>query len=142
MAKLKQYASKYSQVLRFAAVGVSGTVLDFGGLFILVAFGFPAIASNYVSTFVAMIYSFFMNKNYTFKNSGKGHSSQIIRFFAITVFGLWVIQPIILWGLTSALDSVPVYPWLILLFAKCWASAASMVWNYVMYSKFVFKKTQ
>jgi putative flippase GtrA len=138
--KIRKFINKYDTQFRFATVGVSSTIVDFGILFILVGFGQNEIFSNYISTFIAMAFSFILNKKYTFKDDGKNHTAQIFRFLIVTLIGLWVIQPIIIWGLVTSLQSVPVYAWLILLFAKCWATGASMVWNYFTYSRLVFNK--
>ena len=138
--RLKKYANKYDRQLRFVVVGASSTIIDFAILFSLVGFGMAELTSNFISTFIAMAFSFIVNKKYTFKDDGQNHTSQIILFLIITLFGLWVIQPLIIASLLAMLSFVPVYHWLILLFAKCWATAASMVWNYFMYSRFVFAK--
>lgn len=153
---MKNLAKKHVEKIRFGVVGIASTAIDFGVLFTLVVLGFPAIASNFVSTSVAMVFSFFTNKSYTFKvtSSTKRH---FVYFVIITVFGLWVIQPIIIQGWTLILgpwftDSCPVSligdllgPWfkpayLVLLISKCLATAASLVWNYLLYRKFVFIK--
>lgn len=147
---------KHAEKIRFVIVGAVNTLLDFGILFTLVALGLPAIASNFVSTSVAMVFSFFTNKSFTFKakNITKRH---MVYFVVITIIGLWVIQPIIIDGIDLILgpwftDSAPVVwlgdlmgPWfkssyLVLFIGKGLATAASLTWNYLLYRKFVFVK--
>ncbi len=151
---MKNPIKKYAEQIRFATVGLAATVIDWGILFTLVnVFGFPQIPSNYASTSVAMVFSFFTNKSYTFKAkniTGK----HIVYFIIITIIGLWVIQPIIISGVNSLLggwftDSSTVTwlgsllgPWfkanVVLIIGKGLATVASLTWNYLMYKKFVF----
>lgn len=155
MAKLLK---KHAEKLRFVVVGGANTVIDFGILFSLVALGLPTIASNFVSTSVAMVFSFLVNKSYTFKDTSKNTGKNITYFFVITVIGLWVIQPIIIEGVNLLLGpwftgSCPVKligellgswfkaSYLVLLIGKVLATAASLTWNYLLYRKFVFNKT-
>lgn len=153
---MKNLIKKHSEKFRFGIVGITSTAIDFVVLFTLVALGLPTLASNFVSTSVAMVFSFFANKSFTFKNdtAGKKH---FVYFALITLVGLWVIQPVIIVGVEWLSSPILTYncitetlvstfePWfksnyIVIFFAKCWATAASLVWNYLMYRKFVFKK--
>jgi putative flippase GtrA len=152
---LKPFVKKHAEKFRFGIVGIAATAIDFVILFSLVAMGLPAIAGNFVSTSVSMVFSFFTNKSFTFKvTTAKRH---FLYFVIITIIGVWVIQPIIIEGVSRALG-----PWftdshiiktfenfvgswfktkyVVLLFAKGSATAASLVWNYLMYRKYVFVK--
>jgi len=136
---LRNLIKKHAEKVRFGIVGIAATAIDWGILFTLVALGFPSIPSNYVSTTVAMVFSFFTNKSYTFKanNVTKKH---VIYFIIITIFGLWVIQPIIIGGVNILLESWLKASYLVLLIGKGLATIASLTWNYLMYRKFVFVK--
>ena len=76
---------------RFIIVGVVNTVIDFIILNVLSLIGVPKIAANTASTGVSMLFSFFMNKKWTFSSSSKNYLREIILFFVFTLFGLWVI---------------------------------------------------
>ena len=136
---MRNLIKKHAEKVRFGIVGIAATAIDWGILFTLVALGFPSIPSNYVSTTVAMVFSFFTNKSYTFKanNVTKKH---VIYFIIITIFGLWVIQPIIIGGVNILLESWLKASYLVLLIGKGLATIASLTWNYLMYRKFVFVK--
>jgi putative flippase GtrA len=54
--------------------------------------------------------------------------------------GLWVIQPIIIFSVSGTLESFIHSDNIVLLVAKLVASVASLVWNYLFYSRLVFKK--
>lgn len=135
MELIKKHAKKHAQKLKFAVVGVANTALDFALFLLLFNMGVNKIGANYVSTSVAFIFSFFVNKSFTFKNKGGNVKKQFAIFIAVTIVALWVIQPLIIWGITAVIGTNN----LTLIFAKLVATVASLVWNYVMYSRFVFK---
>lgn len=129
------------QKLRFLAVGGFNTLLDFGLLFILKALGLPVITANIISTTTAFCFSFFANKKYTFKTTDTNIKREIILFIVVTLFGLWVLQTIVIKLVTALLTPYGISPDAILFIAKLIATAMTLVWNYVMYSRVVFKTT-
>ncbi len=128
---------KHAKKLRFAIVGGTNTVIDFGILFILSGLGIDKILANYASTSIALVFSFFANKKYTFKSKASA-KRQIIPFLVVTLIGLWGIQPLIIWTYTASLGDGS----LSLFIAKLLATIASLIWNYLLYSRFVFKESQ
>lgn len=136
MERLKMHAEK----IRFAIVGGANTALDFLLLFIFVALGLNSIAANYLSTGIAFIFSFFVNKSFTFKSKGGNVKKQFALFLLVTIFGLWVIQPIVILGVTAAVASFDWNESVVLFIAKLIATVASLIWNYLFYSRLVFKK--
>ena len=120
--------SKNRQKIRFLLVGGTNTAIDFGLLFILNSFGLPRVSSNTISTGVAFIFSFFANRNFTFSANSGDIKKQMTLFIIVTLFGLWVIQPIIISLISN------------LLVGKIIATAVTLVWNYLFYSRLVFKK--
>ena len=136
MELLKKHETK----IRFLVVGGVNTVLDFALLFLLSGLGLNKILANTISTGVAFIFSFFANRKFTFKNVDKNVRKQFIIFTAVTLSGLWLLQPLIIWLSTDFLASYTENDQLILFIAKVIATIASMVWNYVLYSRLVFKR--
>ena len=120
--------SKNRQKIRFLLVGGTNTAIDFGLLFILNTLGLPRVPSNTISTGVAFIFSFFANRNFTFLANSGNIKKQMTLFIIVTLFGLWVIQPIIISLISN------------LLVGKIIATAVTLVWNYLFYSRLVFKK--
>lgn len=123
---------------RFVAVGVTSTAVDFVILFVLQHLGLPIIAANIISTSAAFCFSFYANKRFTFKTSGTNVKREMLLFVIVTLTGMWVLQNIVI-----AL-SMPVFSRLAshevaLLLAKLFATAFSMIWNYVLYRNIVFK---
>lgn len=127
------------QKLRFLAVGGFNTLLDFGLLFIFKAIGLPVITANIFSTTIAFCFSFIANKKYTFKSTDTNIKREIFLFILVTLFGLWVLQTIIIQTLLHPLIATGLSSELSLFVAKLIATAATMVWNYIGYSRLVFK---
>ena len=138
MELLKKHADK----LRFGLVGIANTALDFVILFGLVALGLDKIPANYISTSCSFISSFFVNKSFTFKSKGGNVLKQFLIFLAISIVALWVIQPLVILGISALLTGTGWASWIILFIAKIVATVASLIWNYIFYTRLVFKKAQ
>ena len=136
MELLKKHADK----VRFGIVGIANTALDFTILFLLVGLGLDKIPANYISTSVSFIFSFFVNKSFTFKSKGGNLAKQFALFIVISIVALWVIQPLVILGVSSLLANTGWASWIILFIAKVIATVASLIWNYIFYSRLVFKK--
>ena len=138
---MQEVVKKHTDKLRFTIVGSINTVIDFSILFTLTTlFNVPKELANFISTFVAFLFSFFANKKYTFKSTSKNLKKQFLLFTVVTLFGLWVIQTIIIAAITPAFTNLGVNKPAALLISKLIATAASLIWNYTLYSKVVFKK--
>lgn len=137
---MKEQLRKHADKLRFAIIGGLNTAIDFVVLFVLVALGLPTIASNILSTSTALVFSFFANKTFTFKDGNKSTKKQFGVFLVITLFGLWILQPIVIEGTRLIIDSWFSNSYIVLFIGKILATCVTLVWNYVMYKKFVFKK--
>ncbi len=131
-----------AQKLRFGLVGIANTLIDLGGLFTLTALGLPTLPSNVVSTTLAFFFSFFANKKYTFRSTGANLKREIFLFTIVTLFGLWVLQTVVLHLMTLALSKSGLPSNTVLFIAKLCAVAVSLVWNYTLYSRVVFKKKE
>ena len=138
---MQEIAKKHADKLRFTIVGSINTVIDFSILFALTTlFNVPKELANFISTFVAFLFSFFANKKYTFKSTSKNLKRQFLLFTVVTLFGLWVIQTIIITAITPVFTNLGVNKPAALLISKLIATVASLIWNYTLYSKVVFKK--
>ena len=138
---MQEIAKKHADKLRFTIVGSINTVIDFSILFTLTTlFNVPKELANFISTFVAFLFSFFANKKYTFKSTSKNLKKQFLLFTVVTLFGLWVIQTIIITAITPVFTNLDINKPAALLISKLIATAASLIWNYTLYSRVVFKK--
>ncbi len=134
---MKALLKKHESKLRFAFIGGINTALDFGILFLLTALGLDKLVANFFSTSVAFVFSFFANRTFTFKSTGSA-KKQFLPFLAVTLTGLWVLQPLVILAITQLLHSLDQA--LALFIAKLIATVVSLIWNYILYSRFVFKK--
>jgi putative flippase GtrA len=135
---IQDLAKKHAQKLRFGIVGAANTVLDFGILFLLVHLGLDKIVANYISTSIAFCSSFYFNRKFTFKAKGGNLKKEIALFLVVTMIGLWVIQPLVIAGVAALITPLHLQSSLALLSEKLVATVASLIWNYIMYAKFVF----
>lgn len=138
---------------KFGIIGILNTALDFSIFNILTGMlNFGIIQGNIISTTASMLFSFSANKKLVFKSGNNPLVKQAIIFFAVTAFGLYVLQL----GTITLLTQVWLAPvslglaiahflgiaghdqFLAKNGAKAVASVVSLVWNYIMYKKVVF----
>jgi len=143
-----------AQIGKFVSVGVINTLVDLGFFNLFRRFKrFTATTASYVSTTIAMIGSYFLNKSWTFQANGNV-AAEAIKFFSITILGIYIIHNGIVYLLTKkvlwpgklALKIVRWFPFLKKLsddfvtdnFAKVCAIAVTLVYNFIMYKFVVF----
>lgn len=134
---------KNSQEFWFAVVGGLNTILDFVILFSLTAFNVPIIIANIFSTGITFANSFSLNKKITFKSISKNKKElvrEIALFIIITLFGLWAIQNFIIFILSPIFENIFKNNKIALLISKLIATIFSLIWNFILYKKVVFKK--
>lgn len=132
--------NKKAEKGRFLLIGGINTLIDFGTLFILTSFGLPIFASNIASTSLAFSFSFFANKKFTFKSQNSDLKRQIPLFIIVTLFGLWVLQIIVIQLLSPPLVAAGLSLTAALFVAKICAIIVTLIWNYTLYSRVVFKE--
>jgi putative flippase GtrA len=137
---MANFQEKHGDKIRFALVGGVNTALDFILLFLFVNLGVNKIVANYFSTSISLLFSFFANKSFTFKDTSANAKKQFGLFLLITIAGLWVLQPVIIWAVSLLLEAYVQNESVVLFIAKLVATVASLIWNYFLYSKIVFKK--
>lgn len=135
---MRKIPQKHAEKLRFALVGGVNTALDFGILFLLVFFGLDKIVANFVSTSVAFVFSFFANKSFTFQSKTGNTRREFGLFIIITLFGLWILQPIVITSSLLLTDSMNVDQQIGLFIGKLLATVVTLIWNYILYSRVVF----
>ena len=133
---MRALIKKHESKLRFALIGGINTAIDFALLLLLSSVGVNKYIANFISTSVAFIFSFFANRTFTFKSSGSA-KREFIPFLLVTLSGLWVLQPAIIWASTPIFSSLDQNAALFM--SKLIATIASLIWNYVLYSRVVFR---
>jgi putative flippase GtrA len=138
---MRELVKKHAEKIRFGIVGIANTAIDFILLFALTALGIDKIVANYISTTTAFIFSFFINRSFTFKSTDGNVKKQFLLFVIVTLIGLWVIQPLVITAVSWMLSGSSLAEPILLFIAKVVATVASLIWNYLFYSRLVFKKT-
>ncbi|WP_026425270.1 GtrA family protein [Actinokineospora inagensis] len=123
--------------IRFGLVGIANTLIDLVGYTLLTLAGLPLLVANTLSTSAGMVCSFTLNRSFTFRATAGNTRTQAILFFLVTAFGLWVVQPVVIALVSGAFDGAnhivaTVGPKLV-------AVAFGLAWNYVLYSRVVFR---
>lgn len=136
----------YKKFLRFILVGGLNTVVDIGSLFVgHTIFGLPVVAANTISTSIALLVGYRVHSRFTFRAT---ESRGIVAYVGITLVGLWGLQNAVIYGFLAAvhqvapeLSAAQKSTWLLLV-AKVLAIGASTIWNYLLYSRVVFRPKQ
>lgn len=140
--------SNRRRLVSFASIGIANTLIDVTIFLSLRQLLVPILAANIVSTSVALSFSFLMNKRFTFGSSNAIKKS-LPAFILVTLVGLWVLQPIII-KLVLTMLYLPAVDMLLQtvifnadryyeLLAKLAATPATLIWNFLLYKRVVFK---
>lgn len=131
LTKLAQANSReLKRFIKFAIVGTSGAVVDFGVLNLLhLVFGVSKFWANACSFTLAVINNFTWNRLWTFPESRERDlRTQLVQFSVVNVVGLVINQVVFL-----SLDAYLFGPWLGRLgynLAKAVAIIVVLFWNY------------
>jgi putative flippase GtrA len=93
---LKSQLNDQKRFIRFAVVGVSGTIIDFSIFNLLtVLVGLPVIPSSVASFLIAVINNFIWNRQWTYPESKeKPLADQLLKFSIVSVLGLLIRTPL------------------------------------------------
>lgn len=124
-------------------VGTLNTIVDLSVFLLLRYLGLPIVVANLISTSAGLVLSYIGNRSFTFSSrqvrrihAGK----QALLFLAVTGFGLWVLQPLVILALTGALGTAgrALGP-LTAVIPKLGGIAVGLIWNYTLYDRLVFR---
>ena len=139
-----------SQLLRFCLVGAVNTGIDVSLFTALRLAHVPLVPANICSTSTALLCSLVLNYRFTFKNRSLTRL-RIAGYITVTLFGLWVLQPICIklsaglvhgvlgWALHSRIMQSGVIRTAL---PKILAVVVTMAWNYAWYSRVIFARTR
>ncbi len=138
-------------VVRFALVGLINTLVDVVLFVALRTVGhFPLIIANICSTSTALIISFILNYRFTFRSRSLTNRKKLL-YFGVTLFGLWILQPVVINLILHINNNIHFTSVLVgrlhssiainNLVAKLGATAVTLIWNYVWYSRIIFKSS-
>lgn len=135
------------QFIIFCLVGVLNTAVDLGLYTILRHEGLTLLAANTISATAALLVSYALNRRFTFRVVGQGRKTFIL-FLVVTLAGIWAVQPLVIYATETLLTNPSFAGWLsglvvmstatVNVVSKLAGTPATLLWNYVMYSRVVF----
>lgn len=132
MKPLKDILQQHEIFFRYAVVGVIGTAIDVGSLYVFVdLIHIPVLVATALSFLLAVVNNFVLNKHWTFQNKSSNVQKQFIKFLIVSVIGLLMTE------LLMALFVYGMGIWY--LAAKLFTSAAVMLWNFLANKYWTFK---
>lgn len=143
---LARWLPFFTQLGKFAAVGILNTSIDFGVLNLLsmafgIASGFIVGGINMPGFVLAIFNSYFLNKLWVFHGGNREHLLyDFPKFLAITLAGLGINSGIVIFGTTfvTPLFETSSSVWLNVI--KVFATLFSLIWNFLGFKFFVFMK--
>tara|TARA_Y100001970_G_scaffold293025_1_gene437266 strand:+ start:2322 stop:3476 length:1155 start_codon:yes stop_codon:yes gene_type:complete len=129
---VENYIKNLLPFIKYSIVGIIGTAVDIGSLYILVDyFAFGVIFASSISFILAVVNNFILNKIWTFENKSKNYRKLFIKFLIVSIIGL---------GLTLISMQILVFTFKIwYLFAKAITSIIVMLWNFLANKFWTFK---
>jgi len=148
----------YGRITRFLTVGVANAAISFGILnFSFYYLNQNKVVSSLIGTSCALVFSFFMNRNYVFSAKTERARKQILPFVLITISGSLILLNIVYvifvaylndhgaW-LTQTLNNLTGLKFeqnfIDINLSTVIGAAFAMVWNYNGYKIFVFKSKE
>jgi putative flippase GtrA len=136
--------------IRFLCVGSFNALVDLTTLNTLVFVGhLPVWLANTISVTIGITISYFLNHFIVFRHGNKPNPKLFLKFFVITGIGVIVLQTAVIYltrpmytDLLRSIHSISpsIRPKFSLNMAKITAILVGMFYNYLFYSKIVFKK--
>ena len=130
---------------KFAAVGALNTLIDLGVLNFLIILTDVSTGVYYsffkaVSFLAAVGNSYFWNKFWTFESKAGAQGKEFVSFVTVSFIGVLINTAIVYLGagLANLMPDVSAGGWINLV--KILATVVSLVWNFLGYKFFVFKK--
>ena len=118
--------------LRYSVVGVSGTIVDFGTLLLLVeVFGADPVYANIISVTLAIFNNFIWNRYWTFKERQASFHKQLGQFVIVSLVGLLI---------NTLLLPVFIHFGVWYVFAKVVIIGIVLIWNFLGNALWTFGK--
>ncbi len=143
--RIKRLIKQFS---KFFIVGIANTAIDFAVLnaemFVTgITSGSSLIFFNIVSFSVAVINSYFMNKYWTFEDKrpdGEKTAVKFSQFIGVSLVGISINSAIVFAFATFVSPIMGLSPQIWVNIGKLLATGISLIWNFVGYKLWVFKR--
>lgn len=132
----KKKTSLWQQIARFAVVGGSAFVIDYGIMILLTELaGINYLISSAISFTVSVIFNYILSVYWVFNvDKEKNQTKAFLLFIILSVVGLGINQ-VIMW---LCVDKLGIFYML----SKIGATGVVMVYNFITRKVFLEKKTQ
>ncbi len=122
----------FKPFIKYCIVGVLGTSIDVGILWLLVHYGgLPVLTATSISFVVSVLNNFFLNKFWTFRSPSSNYRKLAIKFFLVSLGGL-ALTNACMWLLVHAIEIW--YIW-----AKLITSGVVLMWNFLANKYWTFR---
>lgn len=129
---MKLLIKNFYVFFKYGVVGITGTIIDVGTLYVFVDFiHIPVLIATAMSFVLAVINNFVLNKYWTFQNKSSNIKKQFIKFFIVSIIGLFLTE------ICMALFVYVLAIWY--LASKLLTSAIVMLWNFLGNKYWTFK---
>ncbi len=93
---MKNIGDQKKRFIKFALVGISGTIIDFGFFNLFSSFlGVPALIASVFSFSIAVVNNFYWNRLWTYPESKNTNlANQLTKFGVVSVLGLVIRTPL------------------------------------------------
>lgn len=118
------------RIIRFLIIGGSATVIDII-LYVLLSNNINILLAKLISMTISCTYSFFLNKNWTFRVQGKVKETYIIKYIITQCINICI---------NAWINYVFVCLWSNKVYAYILATATAMIVNFLLQRFYVFKK--
>ena len=130
MLALKKYTTskELNRFLRFAIIGMIGTLVDFGLLIVFKeVFGFPTLRANILSYSAGIVNNFILNRLWTFSEAREKHVMlQLTQFVVVSLIGLGLNTLIVI-----SLEDLMPFSDMGYITAKIIATGFVLLWNFI-----------
>lgn len=128
------------QIVKFGAVGFLCFFIEYGLLILLrEAAHFPVLMANFLAFTVSAVVNYILSIIFVFEtDKEKSRAKEFAVFFALSVGGL-IINQIVLWAGTKALDPFWSRSYIIV---KPFATGVVMIYNFITRKIFIEKKPE
>lgn len=126
--------SLLQQIIRFAFVGGSAFIIDYGiMIFLTEVFGVKYLLSSAISFCVSVVYNYILSVKWVFYVSGeRKHTQDLVIFMILSVIGLGINQ-LIMW---ITVDKLHIF----YMISKIGATAIVMFYNFITRKLFLESK--
>lgn len=122
---------RYRKILKFLSSGISAAIVEYSLFTLLLHFKVAVVIANTLSFAAGLVVSFTLNKTWVFSVGGNSRV-QFVKYSMLAAVNLAISNILIFYGTYSLKINE--------LVVKLLVMVAIAAWNYVIFSKIIFRK--